>query len=325
MKAPTIPGKYYIVRSKTGCTVTQETSPGNYITASIPADEDTPVFAHAGKFDIDDDGAIVTEVFKLAPQQKLALLGVLGGNAGGLPAGYTRVKYLESTGTQYIRLPELTVTNDDIIKTRWLFVKFFKSIANGVFAIYNYDGGEHLRTYTTERFSGGKRGYGCDWDAKEVNLSSIREKEIIDIEMSNSGAVVNGVITKYENTVPFSYSDMLLFTQYVLGNFWPSCMRLYNFEVPSKCSLLPALDSTGAPCMFDTVTRTPFYNSGAGAFVVGIETQTQLNNMLLKLPDRTGLEVGTLQVRLADALQTPANEAKLDAMFAKNWEITQAA
>jgi hypothetical protein len=99
MKPTTIPGKYYIVRSKTGCTVTQETAPGKYITASIPADEDTPVFAHAGKFDIDDEGAIVTEVFNSAPQQRLTLLGVLGGK---LPAGYTRLAYLESSGTQYI-------------------------------------------------------------------------------------------------------------------------------------------------------------------------------------------------------------------------------
>ena len=77
--------------------------------------------------------------------------------------------------------------------------------------------------------------------------------------------------------------------------------------------------------MFDTVSRKPFFNSGTGAFIVGIGNQGQLDAMLRKLPDRTGQNVGTLQVRLADELQTPENEAKLDAMLAKNWEITQAA
>jgi len=77
--------------------------------------------------------------------------------------------------------------------------------------------------------------------------------------------------------------------------------------------------------MFDLVTKKPFYNSGTGAFIAGIETQAQLDTLVLNLPYRTGQDVGTLQVRLAEALQTPENEAKLDAMLAKNWEITQAA
>jgi hypothetical protein len=90
-------------------------------------------------------------------------------------------------------------------------------------------------------------------------------------------------------------------------------------------SLVPCLDSTGAPCMFDLVTRIPLRNSGAGDFIAGIEEQKQLDAVLRRLPDRTGLDVGTLQVRLAEALKTPENEAALDAMVAKNWEISQAA
>lgn len=67
MKTLTIPGKYYIIRSSIGCTVTQEGANGQTLANDVPADEDTPVFAHSGKFQISDDNATVTEVFKLAP------------------------------------------------------------------------------------------------------------------------------------------------------------------------------------------------------------------------------------------------------------------
>ena len=100
--------------------------------------------------------------------------------------------------------------------------------------------------------------------------------------------------------------------------FWNSAGTLLG-------EFIPALDSTGTPCMYDTVTRTPIYNSGRGAFIAGVEKQSQLTNLLRKLPDRTGQDVGTLTVRLADELQTPENESKLEAMAAKNWEISQAA
>lgn len=38
--------------------------------------------------------------------------------------------------------------------------------------------------------------------------------------------------------------------------------------------LIPALDSTGAPCMYDLVSKKPFYNSGTGDFLYpGKETE----------------------------------------------------
>lgn len=46
---------------------------------------------------------------------------------------------------------------------------------------------------------------------------------------------------------------------------------LYTAEITKGTNvvrnLIPALDNTGAPCMFDTVTRTPFYNAGTGDFL----------------------------------------------------------
>lgn len=47
--------------------------------------------------------------------------------------------------------------------------------------------------------------------------------------------------------------------------------RIYNAGISEENrvlhELVPALDPTGAPCMFDIVSRKPFYNSGSGDFI----------------------------------------------------------
>ena len=333
MKALTIPGKYYIVRSNTGCTVTQETSPGNYITASIPADEDTPVFAHAGKFDIDDDGAIVTEVFNLAPQQKLALLGVLGGN-DGLPAGYKRLDYIESTGTQYIdtgifpngrytvKFSVLSRVWDGLNNSNPVFFSFENT--KWYFYSLNWQG-----IYATA----GQRGYGSQ--RFSLNYPPMHELNVrYDVVLDGAKTIRNGVElgaiggTFVEEDFAFSRIPILLLNR-TDDKSKPTSKVLYSFAIEDNgqpvADYIPALNSAGLVGMYDKASRSFKGNAGTGSFIAGIDNQKQLEAVLRALPDRTGMEVGQLRVRLADELQTAENEARLDAMQAKNWEITQAA
>ncbi|MBR6575846.1 MAG: hypothetical protein IKK73_01815 [Akkermansia sp.] len=103
----------------------------------------------------------------------------------------------------------------------------------------------------------------------------------------------------------------------------------YNMHVTEgsalQASLIPCIDKDGVPCLYDTVRKETLLNIGLSDFIVCLSSQKQLNNMLQRLPDRTGQEVGTLQVRLDAELQTPENLAALEAMVDKNWEISQAA
>ena len=72
--------KYHIVRSLPGCTVRQEGANGTVIETTVPADEDTPVFAHSGRWTVEgDDNVTVTEVFSGAL--------IAGGNGGGGESG----------------------------------------------------------------------------------------------------------------------------------------------------------------------------------------------------------------------------------------------
>lgn len=76
----TFPGKTYAVSSANGCIVT--TADGITL-VDVAAGKQGYFVAVGGKVQLSDDSAILTQVFKLAPQQRLTLLGVLGGGTGG--------------------------------------------------------------------------------------------------------------------------------------------------------------------------------------------------------------------------------------------------
>ena len=82
-------------------------------------------------------------------------------------------------------------------------------------------------------------------------------------------------------------------------------------------NLIPALDPTGIPCMFDTVTGQPFRNGGTGQFITGLTLTQALN--LAYLP-ATG---GSLTVSLPLEAAFDANvQSALNTAADKGWTIT---
>lgn len=78
MKDPiTTPGRTYAVTSPNGCTVTTE---DGLTLAEVEAGKQGYFVAVSGKVLLSDEAAVLTQVFKLAPYQKLRLLGVVGGD-----------------------------------------------------------------------------------------------------------------------------------------------------------------------------------------------------------------------------------------------------
>lgn len=66
----------------------------------------------------------------------------------------------------------------------------------------------------------------------------------------------------------------------ILGtDFWGGAnCRVFSFAVTKDTKLerdyIPALDPTGAPCMYDKVSKQPFYNAGTGDFLYPTESTT---------------------------------------------------
>lgn len=328
----TTPGKTYSVHTTTGCTIIEPD--GWQKTIEAP---DGYFDAHFGSVVIEgDDEASIKALFKLAPQQKLALLGVLGGN-DGLPAGYTRVEYLESTGRQYINsgVNPGTYVNIDITlaRTKQLssYDVFFGKNQDSEIGVSRMNIAGNRNMLQTEFGWWPNTGLKIT-DSQKMHITF--ESEIGDFEGSKATVNDEEIITAPQLTYfrgdVSTLTDPLYFyarhTNGIPSAY--SCCRVYSCRIKTKtakASFLPALDKLGTPGLYCPETKTFLTNLSRVQFITGIETQKQLDAMLRKLPDRTGLSVGTLQVRLADELQTPENEAKLDAMQAKNWEISQAA
>lgn len=303
--------KYHIVRSLPGCTVRQEGANGTVIETTVPADEDTPVFAHSGRWSIEgDENVTVTEVFKLAPQQKLAILGVLGGNAGnngGLPAGYKRVEWLENPYTEsqtnlyfaYFSLGILTRTQADTVKIATMHrltkipteirIEMEGSIrSNGDVilgqakqgrpasadpvdapaTIFNtmYGGFDSADNSLNYNLFKAKQGWDTEWHEQSLYIDAYKV-----IYTDNAYEQIHQIVG-----APVNYADspMYCFGYEYHSGLYPGCSRRGQkkwFKVWKNDILLfdlvPALDPTGAPCMFDLVSRKPFYNAGVGDFL----------------------------------------------------------
>ena len=280
---PTVEGKFYCVATSTNCDVTTEA--GTLLGTAVAGQ---PLWFQAQKGNTttlsDDNAEYSASRFNSAPQQQLAVLGVLGGDM--LPAGYTNLPYLESTGTQYIGTGiALDNTVDAALKVDVLAGSTLvpeEAALSGNFA----DTGKALTLTwsdgSTQRLN---LRFGNNV-IRLVNDASITyaEKGLPHVFRNNStGYFVDGELRwAWQDSAIWSTANTFLYM--VSGtdfssNYNARNARWYALIIKKKGKLTvvftPCLDETGAPCMFDLVTKKPFYNSGTGDFLYpGQETET---------------------------------------------------
>ena len=239
----------YVITSPNGCTVTQNAGKTTIFT-EVPANVQTLVVAQTGELKISDDDAVVTEVFNLAP----APAGQ--GEGGGMPAGYKRVEWLESTGTQWIgtnvpvnSLSTLQVTFEI---TQWGCVVGATGQRNTqIFADYDY-----FKIRIEE--------YSQSWEY------SYGKKYSSTLNIPKATGSLDGEVKQISDTaLNISPRSMSVFSR--ANGVYPMAGKIYivkTYEEDKPVSyLVPALDPTGAPCMFDMVSRSSYYNSGTGDFL----------------------------------------------------------
>lgn len=264
-----------------------------------------------------------------------------------LPAGYTRLAYLMPMGgtsqlkTGFQSWSDLgcrvrgffDTSRTSFFPSQWFvlmgdalswtpLVYYFPSVSIGYRASSN--GVYYPQTDgAADATSGGnsKRGYSIAGDFL-VNYNWLGNMQWkyndADNELERSFFAVGGA-SKENSIVIFGRDGQI--------ENWSGGIREISFSRGEKIigHMVPVLNEQGQATMWDMMRKVPLEKNKDGDFIAGIDTQSQFNNMLRKLPDRSGLEVGTLQVRLAAPLQTESNFAALDAMVAKNWEISQSA
>lgn len=183
------------------------------------------------------------------------------------PISYTRLEYLESTGTQYIGTDIIPSASDgyELVYSQDILND---DVARACFGGWNYP---NIRWQYGERGSlhadfcwmwAGFVGYAVGGYLAKGEKRTLRitadditlDGTAMRLGSTSSSPNVSSIrpIHIFGNGTSFTNCKVWLF-RYKNGN--------------AQHEFIPALDPTGAPCMYDLVTRTPFYNSGTGDFI----------------------------------------------------------
>ena len=189
-----------------------------------------------------------------------------------LPTGYTQVEYLESSGTQWIDTginPENANTQQVDIETNFAVLTPGSDQYIGIFGAAVPRFGFYTR-YNNMCF-----GYAQAHD----NVHEIEYGKKYNLRFSvtkgSQNATLDGVTVWSETrtgTLQNIYTIGLFCRNYSTPQ-WINNARIYNLTIAIDGTLvrnfIPAIDPSGTPCMYDLVSRTPFYNAGTGTFITG--------------------------------------------------------
>lgn len=197
-------------------------------------------------------------------------------SGGGLPSSYTAVDYLQSTGTQWI---ETGVTPNQNTKAV-LKIKINVFTSKGASLIgsrTNINSDDQFTTYLDD-YGGTRFLFRMDGQPKTTSWTGLTTNKIYIVTLSGTEMKAEledgtAVFSKTFSVPDFTSTlTMALFrSKGVSGDYFRG--RIYSCKHYSGDELIqdfqPCLDTNGMPCMFDFVSRKPFYNVGTGSFAWG--------------------------------------------------------
>ena len=197
-------------------------------------------------------------------------------SGGGLPSGYTAVNYLQSTGTQWIEMG--VAPNQNTKAVLKIKINNFNSDlgASLIGSRTNANSNDQFFTYL-DNSGGGRFLFRVDGQTQAISWTGLTTDKIYIVTLSGTEmkAELEDGTAVFSKT--FSVSDfestvtMALFKSKPLDNGFRG--RIYSCKHYSGDELIqdfqPCLDTNGVPCMFDLVSRKPFYNVGTGSFTWG--------------------------------------------------------
>lgn len=175
---------------------------------------------------------------------------------------YTKLSYIQSTGTQYIDTGFLA---DNHTKVE---ISFYNDLTDNVYFI----GGR--TTWGTKSFC-----LYFEWWYKfvyqEYAYSDIDTMGDILAIMEPPSLTINGQV--FEGNPATDYTcdyTMYIFSVNNKGSAYKSAsMRLYYMKIWDNGSLvrdyIPVLDENNVACLYDKVSGTYYYNAGSGDFIAG--------------------------------------------------------
>lgn len=308
------PGTWYVVTTDSSCTVTD--SNGKVLCTAV-AGTQAPFLATTMEVTLSDEGATVTKsTFNAA----LALLGQPsgGGNTSNLPAGYTRVDYLENTSenTRFVLSDVFYVDKFSATVLLKAAIGRQRVVQAGTSGLRRQSVEFYEQAYAICPGSPNSAMYKTGVTAKTDERASF------SVDYKTRTLAING--TSYTTSKLFDIgaetTDTPLSVPYSMPLRLYSCGYVVN---DSEVSLVPTVAPDGQPCLFDMTHGKPYYRKGGSSAVVGLSGTTALSNLLLQLPYKEASDAATLRV----GLPSTANAAEVERLCnlageMKNWQIT---
>lgn len=239
---------------------------------------------------------------------------------GRFPVGWTRLSYLESLGSVW------QIINTELkVNYSWRFeltAQYVGSTNNSFQALCgasNTVNSSRLLFWVT----GGKLYFVKDGGGYLIQDAEINEKILYSYQngkvaagdkaltipklQDNDTLPTFGLFGAIRESLQYTWSQTRIWS----ARIWDNTGRLVvNF--------IPALDSSGIPCMFDLVTKKPFRNSGTGAFIAGLSLK-QVRDMKLPSPG----DVNTLQLSIPCEVYNDAKAwGAIQGAEEKGWTFT---
>lgn len=190
---------------------------------------------------------------------------------GELPSGYRRVKYLESTGTQYINT---NVLSNQYTGCELLFE--YTNLDGSQYAIGSLEPGTSRFCPLFIDIDGAKNGFlysnTIAFKANYYTHDKDTNIHLAKFNCDNYGRIVfddvycGSVIELGSSTRNTIYLFGRNYNGFGMGAYMKMHKCILYKNGMKVCNFIPALDSSGTPCMYDTVTKQAFYNLGTDEF-----------------------------------------------------------
>lgn len=190
-----------------------------------------------------------------------------------LPKGYTQCEYLQSAdGRQWINT-NVIATGSSVEFKAGVMQAGYGSAIQCVFWTRN-----KAQDFITYGFIANSstivRAYMGTTGVSYVTTTVSSYSNPITVRMEKGSLTLNGKSYSIDaNQTAVNY-PISLFHLFELGQPYDGNLgnkvKIYYFKIFKNGMLvfdgIPALDPSGVPCMYDTVTKQPFYNGGTGVF-----------------------------------------------------------
>ena len=212
-------------------------------------------------------------------------------NYSVLPTGYTELEYIESTGTQYINTgyyPKINTRvemdlsfNGSFKTTGSSFISSGEASGDMRFTV-NFGGasGQSKQIYYWLRKT---LASGAANRNKTYTQDIINNRNTMILDRKTGMVTYANIDFQAESATGDVNGELKLFAQFDNTPFQAYNMRLYTFTIKEDnekiMNLIPCLDASERPCLYDTISKATLYNQGTGEFRAGPENTNATVNV----------------------------------------------